>query len=68
MGLGREDSTVEVRGLRAFKNQQDEAKDLVSIKPEHMSFAFCAAQDEKKITIAEMEGGRLGVWAQTFMG
>lgn len=49
-----------MRGLSAFKYQQDEAKDLVSIKPEHMSFVFCAAWDERKITVAAMEGGVLG--------
>lgn len=52
-----------MRGLSAFKYQQDEAMDLVSIKPEHMSFAFCAAWDEKNITIAAMKGGVLGFFA-----
>lgn len=47
-------------GLSEFKYQRDEGKDLVSIKPEHMSFAFCAAWDERKITMAAMEGGGLG--------
>lgn len=47
-------------GLSEFKYQRDEGKDLVSIKPEHMSLAFYAAWDERKITVAAIEGGGLG--------
>lgn len=49
-----------MRGLGTFKCGHDEAKDLVSIKPEHVSLAFHAAQDGKEITLAEVRRGTPG--------
>lgn len=49
-----------MRGLGTFKCGHDEAKDLVSIKPEHVSLAFHAAQDGNGITLAEVRRGTPG--------
>lgn len=50
-----------MRGLGTFKGGHDEAEDLVSIKPGHVSLASHAAQDGKGITLAEVRRGHARV-------